>query len=73
MAGLRVGNLPTGNLLRRRLGVRFVCYHIVIKSLSFRYQMGLTPHRLGGNVKVLEHLGGVYEYRAHLCFYGVRN
>jgi hypothetical protein len=39
---LRVGNLPT-----RRLDVRFVCYLIVIKSLSFRYQMGLTPRGWG--------------------------
>lgn len=45
------GNLLTGNLLRRNLltgnlcvyaYVRFVCYHFVIKSLSFCYLIGLT-------------------------------
>jgi len=47
-------NLPTRNLLTRRLGVRFVCYHIVIKSLSFRYQMGLTLRGWGVSVRVLD-------------------
>jgi hypothetical protein len=52
VARLRVGNLLVGNLLRRRLltrrlVVRFVCYHIVIKSLSNCDLFGLTPHGLG--------------------------
>jgi hypothetical protein len=41
VARLRVGNLP-----KRRLVVRFVCYLIVIKSLSFCYLFGLTLHDL---------------------------
>lgn len=48
-----VARLRVGNLLRRKLGVRFVCYQIVIKSLSNCYQMGLTPRGCGCYVVVV--------------------
>jgi hypothetical protein len=52
-ANLPYRNLPYRRLLGRRLGVRFVCYQIVIKSLSFCYLFDLTPQGVGCYVLVV--------------------